>query len=80
MSLKVINSEATCIKIKEIFEERGLTAKQVQRELQLDSVQAVYKWISPNCKTMPSLDNLVLLANLMDCTLEDIIVVNEITM
>ena len=78
MSIKVINNQETCAKLKSMLEERGLSAKQVQRELQLDSVQAVYKWISPNCKTMPSIDNLILLANLMDCKLEDILVLNEV--
>ncbi len=46
--------------------------------LQLDSVQAVYKWISPKNKTMPSLDSLVQLANFLDCGIEDILVMKEI--
>lgn len=78
MSIKVVDNEATCLRLKEMFEERGLTPKEVQRALQLDSVQAVYKWLSPKNKTMPSLDSLVQLANLMDCQLEDILVLREI--
>ena len=78
MSIKVVDNEATCLRLKEMFDERGLTPKEVQRALQLDSVQAVYKWLSPKNKTMPSLDSLVQLANLMDCQLEDILVLWEI--
>lgn len=78
MSIKVIDNEATCIRLKEMFDERGLIPKEVQRALQLDSVQTVYKWLSPKNKTMPSLDSLVQLAYLMDCQLEDILVLKEI--
>ena len=78
MSIKVVDNEATCLRLNEMFDERGLTPKEVQRALQLDSVQAVYKWLSPKNKTMPSLDSLVQLANLMDCQLEDILVLREI--
>lgn len=78
MSIKVVDNEATCLRLKEMFAERGHTPKEVQRALQLESVQAVYKWLSPKNKTMPSLDSLVQLANMMDCQLEDILVLREI--
>ena len=78
MSIRVIDTEATCRNIRSILEERGITPKEVQRALQLDSVQAVYKWISPKNKTMPSLDSLVQLANFLNCGIEDILVMKEI--
>lgn len=78
MSIRVIDTEATCRNIKSILEERGITPKEVQRALQLDSVQAVYKWISPKNKTMPSLDSLVQLANFLNCGIEDILVMKGI--
>ena len=78
MSIRVIDTEATCRNIKSILEERGITPKEVQRALQLDSVQAVYKWISPRNKTMPSLDSLVQLANFLNCGIEDILVMKEV--
>ena len=80
MSIKVIDTEATCNRLKEMFDERGLKPKDIQNALQLDSIQAVYKWISPKYKTMPSLDSLVQLAHFMDCNLEDILVLKEITL
>lgn len=78
MSIRVIDTEATCRNIKSILGKRGITPKEVQHALQLDSVQAVYKWISPRNKTMPSLDSLVQLANFLNCGIEDILVMKEI--
>lgn len=80
MSIKVIDTEATCNHLKEMFNERGLTPKEIQKALHLDSIQAVYKWISPKYTSMPSLDSLVQLAYLMNCNLEDILVLKEINM
>ncbi len=78
MSIRVIDTEATCRNIKAILEERGITPKEVQHALQLDSVQAVYKWISPRNKTMPSLDSLVQLAHFLDCDIEEILILKEV--
>ena len=80
MGEKVINNEATCRNIKRMMEERNLTPKDVQKALQLDSVQAVYKWLNPRVKAMPSLDSLVQLTNLFGCTIEDILVLYEVGM
>ncbi len=80
MGVKVIYNEATRLNIKKMMEERNLTPKDVQKALQLDSVQAVYKWLNPRVKAMPSLDSLVQLANLFGCTIEDILVLYEVGM
>lgn len=78
MSVKVIDTEATCQKIKERIDASGLSKKEVQKALNLDSVQAVYKWINPNSKNIPSIDNLIQLAYLLDCQVEDLVVVKEV--
>ncbi|WP_044937833.1 helix-turn-helix domain-containing protein [Pseudobutyrivibrio sp. LB2011] len=77
MSLRVIDIEATKKRLAEMFEDKGLTPRIIQRELQLDSIQAVYKWTGKG-KTVPSLDNLILLAKLMDCQIEDMLVLTEL--
>ncbi len=76
MGRKVIDTDATCRNLREMLEERKISANEVQHVLDLKTVQAVYRWLSPNNQTMPSLDNLIQLADLMDCDLEDIIVRN----
>lgn len=76
--IKVIDSEATCGNIKAILEDRQIKPKEVQRALQLDSVQAAYKWLSPRNKTMPSIDNLVQIANFLGCKIEDVLVMKDV--
>ena len=78
MSVKVVDGLATSLRLREMLEERGLKPKDVQQALHLESIQAVYKWLNPNIKSLPSIDNLVALAYLMDCALEDILVLREV--
>jgi len=59
MGRSVIDIEATCRNLKEMLEKQNYTAKEVQFKLGLETVQAVYKWLSPNNRTIPSLDSLV---------------------
>lgn len=78
MNINVIDTEATCKNIKEKMEEKGLTPREIQRELKLDSIQAVYKWLNPRYKAIPSIDNFVQLSHILDCKLDDLIVEKEI--
>lgn len=78
MSIRVVDNEATSFNIRRILEERNITPKMVQKTLKLNSVQAVYKWINPKNKAIPSLDNLVQLANYLNCGIEEILVMKEI--
>ncbi len=73
----VIDTEATCRNLREMLENQKITAKEVQIKLGLETVQAVYKWLSPNNRTIPSLDSLVQLADMLGCSIEDILVINE---
>ena len=74
----VINLAATKENIMHLMQINGLTAKKVQQALDLGSVQAVYKWLDPRKKDIPSFDNCIQLARLFGCSVEDIVVVNEI--
>ena len=77
MGRSVIDTEATCRNLKEMLEKQNYTAKEVQFKLGLETVQAVYKWLSPNNRTIPSLDSLVQLADMLECSVEDILVYKE---
>ena len=74
MRKRIIYIEGTCRNLKEMLEERKITPKEVQEYLGLESVQAVYKWLSPNNRTIPSTEDLAQLAALMNCDIEDILV------
>ena len=71
--LCTIDDRQTCKNIKKMMEEKSITPLQIKKELNLGSVQAVYKWIGPNSNHIPSIENLVFLAQLFECKLEDII-------
>ena len=77
MKMKVIDTMLTSKHIKEMCAEKGLKATDIQRELQLGTVQCVYKWFLETSSTIPSLDNLVLLGSLLDCYIDDMLVTKE---
>ena len=63
--------EKTGKKIKEIRKRSGMTIRQVQEACGI-SAAAVCKW--QNGPAMPTLDNLIILADLWDVKMDDLIV------
>lgn len=76
-NFKIIDNVGTSKRIKELLKKQGLRPKDVQEALKLESVQSVYKWINQDCKTIPSLDKLVNLADLLDVQMEEILILQE---
>ena len=66
-----IDMEKTGKKIKEIRKRSGMTIRQVQEACGISSA-AVCKW--QNGQAMPTLDNLIILADLWDVKMDDLIV------
>lgn len=66
-----IDREKTGKKIKEIRKKSGMTIRQVQEACGI-SAAAVCKW--QNGQAMPTLDNLIILADLWDVKMDDLIV------
>lgn len=77
MRKKLINILATSQHIREMLEARKITPKEAQEYLGLESRQAVYKWLSLNCPTIPTTEDLVQLSLMMNCSIEDILVFTE---
>ena len=73
--LPTIDIPATCMRIKELCEEKGYSAVRLQESLGLESVQAVYKWFKG--KNLPNIDNLVAIMYLMEVSFEDLVVLAE---
>jgi transcriptional regulator with XRE-family HTH domain len=67
-----ISKEETGKKIRRLLAESGITVRDVQEELELDSPQSVYKWLKG--KTLPSLDNLLILGSMLDLPVEQLLV------
>ena len=72
----VLDLEATGTKIKTLMKQRGITPRQLQILLDFPYVQTVYNWYQG--KNMPTIDNLVVLAQILDVTIDEIIVTKMI--
>ena len=72
----VLDLEATGTKIKTIMKQKGVTPRQLQLIMDFPYVQTVYNWFAG--KNMPTLDNLVVLAQILDVTMDEIIVTKMI--
>ena len=73
MYLQVLQKE-TGRQIKKLLVENGYTVKDVQNAMGFENPQAVYKWISG--RSLPSLDNFVILSRLLHTSIEDILVID----
>ena len=69
-----INIKGTGIKIMNLRKNSGLSVKELQLILGFATPNAIYKW--QNGESLPTLDNLIVLAAIFQVTLDDIIVTN----
>jgi transcriptional regulator with XRE-family HTH domain len=69
-----IQQKETGNQIKNLLKENGYTVKDVQSVMGFENPQAIYKWISG--KSLPSLDNFVILSRLLHTSIEDILVID----
>lgn len=70
-----IQQKETGRQIKKLLMENGYTIKDVQSAMGFENPQAIYKWISG--RSLPSLDNFVILSRLLHTSIEDILVIDE---
>lgn len=69
-----IQQEATGKRIKELLKQNGYTVREIQQVMGFENPQAVYKWL--NGKSLPNVDNLVILSRVLHTSIEDILVVD----
>lgn len=65
---------ATGQHIKKMLRDNGYTVKDVQSACGFENPQAIYKWISG--KSLPSIDNFIILSRLLHTSIEDILVID----
>ena len=70
----VIDLAATGRNIQRLREERGLTVRDLQAYFGFEEPQAIYKW--QHGTAMPTIDNLVVLAAVLDVPMDEIIVID----
>lgn len=69
-----INMAATGANIKALIRARGFTISDVQARCGFHTPQAIFKWMRGDA--MPSIDNMVILAHLLDVSIDKIIIIN----
>ena len=74
----VLDLVATGTKIKTLMKQRGITPRQLQILLDFPYVQTIYNWYQE--KNMPTIDNLVVLAQILGVTMDDIVVTRMVEM
>lgn len=74
--MPIIDMQATGANIKSLIRDRGLKIADVQKRCGFNTPQAIFKWMRGDA--MPSIDNLVILADILDITIDQLLVVNRI--
>jgi len=74
ITVPCINFAATGQNIDRMRIAAGLSVKDMQAIFGFATPQAIYKWIHGT--SMPTIDNLVILAAIFDVTMDDIVVVD----
>ena len=69
-----IRQKETGERIKRLLAKKGYSVKDVQHAMGFENPQAVYKWISG--RSLPNLDNFLILSRLLHTSIEDILVVD----
>ena len=66
-----ISKVETGRKLRRLMNWRGVTVKEIQEEMGLESPQAIYKWL--NGRALPSTENLLILSRLLNISMEDVL-------
>lgn len=77
MQVPAINMMATGKNITRLREENGLSVKELQDIFGFATPQAIYKW--QNGVTLPTVDNLVILAAVLHVRMDEILVMEDET-
>jgi len=72
-SYPVIDTKATGANIKRLREHAGVSVREMQSLFNFESPQAVYKWQWG--KSLPTVDEFVVLSRMFDTPIEKIIVI-----
>ena len=73
--IRKISKKRTGLQIRQMMTDRGITVAQLQDWLEIDSPQAVYKWL--HGVNLPSVTHLHGLSQILGVTIEEILAVEE---
>ena len=72
----VLDLTATGTKIKTVMKQKGFSARELSVLMDFPYVQTIYNWFSG--KNMPTLDNLIVLAQILGVKMDDLIVTQQV--
>ena len=78
MEIPAVDTVATGRNIDRLRLAAGMSVKDMQMVFGFATPQAIYKWIHGT--SMPTIDNLVILAAMLGVTLDEIVVVETVAM
>lgn len=70
-----IDMTATGANIKQTMKSKRISISQMQKVFGFNTPQAIYKWFRGDA--MPTIDNMVILAEIFDTTIDQLIIVNK---
>lgn len=70
-----VSKTETGKRIRKLMLRCGVTVRELQEEMNLESPQSVYKWI--NGKAVPSIENLLILGKMLNMPVESIVVMED---
>ena len=76
MKIPVIDLPRTGAKIDLLRKKANLSVKEIQEVFGFENPQAIYKWI--HGRNLPTIDNLIILAEIFDVTIDDILSIDYI--
>ena len=75
-AMPVIDVKATGNNIRNIIKAKGFKISDVQARCGFNTPQAIFKWLRGDC--VPTIDNLIILADMFGVTIDQIIIVTRI--
>ena len=75
INMITVNMKKTGANIKNMMKARNIKATDIQEMCGFGTPQAVFKWMRGDC--MPTIDNMIIIADMFGCTMDDIVVVDR---
>lgn len=73
-TMPTVNMTATGSNIKALIKENGLKITEIQKIYGMNTPQSIYKWMRG--EMLPSIDNLVVLAHILNTSIDKLIILN----
>lgn len=74
--MAIVNMKATGARIKAIMTEKNKKIVDIQNACGFNTPQAIFKWFRGDA--MPTIDNMVIIADVFGVTINDIVVIDNI--